>query len=328
MLNLIESSNYYKYKNLLSYFNIELLKKSIPELNLKEHYKYNKVIIDYFNYYNLNITNVKHHFGYIKANNLKIINHVFEPVASKGIIFLIHGYFDHSGYLSNLISFLTKQNFIVISIDLPGHGLSDGERYSIDDFTNYAYCLYEIINYYKSSYTIPFYIIGHSAGCSVIYEYINNYNYNFEKIIFAAPLIRSYAWHLSKAGYILSHKFFTKLPRATRNDTSNKEFIKFRKHLDPLKESCFPLKWVNALYNWNKKINNYNKLNNSLTIIQGENDKTVSWKYNIEFLMGKFSDIKINLIKDAGHQLLNENKDKLDEVLKTIQSSITKESER
>lgn len=82
------------------------------------------------------------------------------------------------------------------------------------------------------------------------------------------------------------------------------EFVKN----DPLQRTMIvPIKFLKALYRWDKRIRGYERVPYSVLIVQGTHDVIVDWKYNINFLERKIKKIKLKLIQNANHQLVNEN---------------------
>ena len=73
-----------------------------------------------------------------------------------------------------------------------------------------------------------------------------------------------------------------------------------------------PIKWLKALYTWNKKLIKYDKIDDkdiNMLIIQGSKDSVVDWKYNLSFLKNKIANVKTELIQKARHHLINETED-------------------
>ncbi|MCX7787732.1 MAG: alpha/beta hydrolase, partial [Spirochaetes bacterium] len=56
----------------------------------------------------------------------------------RGTVFLVHGYLDHSGSWSPVIKKILSERFVVVALDLPGHGVSGGIRGDIEDFSQYG----------------------------------------------------------------------------------------------------------------------------------------------------------------------------------------------
>ena len=79
------------------------------------------------------------------------------------------------------------------------------------------------------------------------------------------------------------------------------------------------MRWVKALHKWNKKIAELSPAKKMVKIIQGSKDATVDWKYNLDFIGKKFSEIDLSLIEDGRHELFNETED----IRNTVFSQIT-----
>ncbi|MDA9081928.1 alpha/beta hydrolase [Candidatus Pelagibacter sp.] len=110
---------------------------------------------------------------------------VFTSDAGQGIdkkketIVLLHG----SG-LSHIVwslteQYLSNQNYNVLSIDLPGHGNSDGKSLkSIEGISDWLEKVFNELNI--SNITI----IGHSQGCLEALEYCSKYSKRVKRLVF------------------------------------------------------------------------------------------------------------------------------------------------
>ena len=279
----------------------------IPPLDLDVPCFENGAFQSYFNFYNLNIPTAKHYFGSFKSNGYIIAANIFIPEKHKATIFLLHGYFDHTGILKDTIHFFVKKGYAVATYDMPGHGLSSGERASIADFRVYSSILDDFITLCRSRIPSPFHSIAHSTGCSAVIDLIlTAEDVPFDKVILIAPLVRSYGWYLSKTGIFLCSPFLKTIPRLFRTNSSNSHFLQFVKNKDPLQYKRVPLQWPKALFKWNESIQDYKVSSKKILIIQGKLDKIVAWKYNFKILKQKFPNLKIKMIKNGRHHLLNE----------------------
>jgi len=287
-------------------FDIEQIKNDMKELNLSVHPFVTPSIKKYFQFYDIDFNCNNHYFGTFKARDKVLATHIFLQENSRGTFFLLHGYNDHSGILKNLIHFCFKQNFSVAIYDLPGHGLSSGEKGAITDFSEYADIHKTFISIHKNSLPKPFHLIGHSTGCAIAFEYLNKtQDQDFEKIIFLAPLVHPTHWRKSKIGYSLIHPIVKSVPRVFRKNSSDLNFLEFIKN-DPLQNRRIPLKFLTALKKWDKRIKQYDKLQRIIYIIQGRKDSIIDWKYNIKFLKQKIERVDLKIIENARHQLVNE----------------------
>ncbi|MED5413144.1 MAG: alpha/beta fold hydrolase, partial [Pseudomonadota bacterium] len=81
-----------------------------------------------------------HRMGLLRSYNFDLVCQSFctSLDKQKGTVFIIHGYFDHTGLYGHLIKHCLQKGLTVISFDLPGHGLSSGDPASIDSFNQYS----------------------------------------------------------------------------------------------------------------------------------------------------------------------------------------------
>ena len=104
---------------------------------------------------------------------------------NKENIVLLHG----SG-LSHIVwslteQYLSNQNYNVLSIDLPGHGNSDGKSLkSIEEISDWLEKVFNELNIFKIT------IIGHSQGCLEALEYYSRYSKRIKSLIFVGGSYR------------------------------------------------------------------------------------------------------------------------------------------
>ena len=299
-------------------FNLAQVQKELRPLKLNTPYKPTKEIKRYFQFYHLDPPQVTHYFGTVVSENHTLVAHLFIPENPKGTLFLLHGYFDHSGTYSKLIHQALSNHYAVVSWDLPGHGLSSGERTDLGDFKLCAEQVVDLVQRTKNKLPAPFYLIAHSTGCSIAMEYMNNApSQQFEKIIFLAPLVHHQYWACSKVGYFLAKPFIHTLRRVDKKNSSDPDYLAFVKK-DPLHSSTLSLEFLDDLFRWEKQIQNAPIWPGSVLIIQGDADAVIDWKYNLKFLRKKIQHPEIHLIHGARHQLCNENAQLRDQVFKLI----------
>lgn len=301
--------------------NIEEVKSKLSPLDFNKS-SFTTIERDYFDYYNLNFPEVRHHFGYFNAAGYQIAAHVFIPEQAQGTFFALHGFLDHSAYLKTVIELLLDKGFAIACFDLPGHGLSSGERSAINNFTDYALILEQFIELCSLELPAPYNLVGHSTGCAASLEYLYRNKGEIEQAIFAAPLIRSALWHPSRVIHGLFCNFIDYLPRLFRVNTSNREILEFMKNSDPLQDRKASVRWVSSLYEWHDRVHSYPELDCKMLVIQGDQDSTVDWQYNIPFLQKKVKDIEVKIIKQARHHLFNEGEEYLKAVLGHIEKAV------
>jgi alpha-beta hydrolase superfamily lysophospholipase len=299
-------------------FDTALVKRSLQALSFSRSTHYPPAVTDYFKFYGLDHPSLPHYFGTFRSGPYTCAAHVFKQDNARGTVFLIHGYYDHTGILKNLISLFLDEKFCVAALDLPGHGLSSGEPASIDSFEEYSAAFRDFLAVASPYLPKPFSACGHSTGCAVILDYVFNGNaYPFQNIILMAPLIRSEYWYLSKAAYAITNPFFSMLPRWLRRESSDTAFLS-RFARDPLQIQRFPMRWGAAFYAWENWIDTVTPRHFPVTIIQGTDDNTVDWRYNVPFLEEKIPGCSVVLINRGRHQLMNESDPFLKQTLESI----------
>ncbi|USD20427.1 alpha/beta hydrolase [Microbulbifer variabilis] len=87
---------------------------------------------------------------------------------ARGTVVISHGLGEHSGRYVNLAAHLNRAGFSVYAPDHYGHGLSQGKRGHIEDFSLYSEDLYEFICLVKSGNPgTRLHLLGHSMGAVV-----------------------------------------------------------------------------------------------------------------------------------------------------------------
>ncbi|WP_157800959.1 alpha/beta fold hydrolase [Bacillus solitudinis] len=272
---------------------------------------------EYLSFYQFDVSKVTYHSGYIQGKNTSLYVQSFRPSIPKAICLVLHGYFDHAGALSRLINFLTRNGIHVISYDLEGHGLSGGVRATIADFSDYIEDFETIYQAFLADTSKSIYFIGHSTGAAIALSYLQENSASFGKICLVSPLLKSHMWFASKVALNIASPFTQQLKRTTKESTSNPIYNDFRR-IDPLQHDRTPLSWVKAMYNWFDKVGNKLGLDPSILVIQGNQDTTVDWQFNMKFLQEHYPNVQITLIDEGKHQLLNERKEICDRTFSII----------
>ncbi|WP_163836122.1 alpha/beta hydrolase [Spartinivicinus ruber] len=255
---------------------------------------------------------IKHCMGYFDSIHYRVACHYYWQPSSKGTAFVVHGYYDHVGLYGNLIKFLLDQGFNVISFDLPGHGLSSGNRACIADFADYVTALKQCINMATSTVPKPWFLLGQSTGGAVITDYLlsekfTTTNNPFSEVVLFAPLIRPKNWGFIELAHRVLGSWIRNVKRSYAPNSHDEAFLDFVKNKDPLQPSHSSVKWLGALKQWIKRIEQMPASSLSPIIIQGKDDQTVDWQYNIPVLQKLFSEPTIYYHSTARHHLVNES---------------------
>ncbi len=275
----------------------------------------------YFRYYGLQpeeqFANISHRFGYVDSCDYRIVGHLFQQPEAKGTWFVLHGYYDHSGLMTNIIHFFLEQGFDVLVFDLPGHGLSSGQPATIPDFSVYSLILEDLYNYCRSFITTPVHAFGQSTGGAIITDFLLEKSrlkqaLLFDQLVLSAPLIRPYLWALSRFQFYLVRPFLRQVPRKFTNNSRDEAFLK-KAHEDVLTARVLPTQWVASLDRWIRRIESSPiNINRTPLIIQGTQDTTVDANYNIAQLQKLYNNPNVLWLENARHHLPNELKETRD----------------
>lgn len=269
----------------------------------------------YFAHYGIDLENrlpdVQHRLGYINSTGYRIACHLYTRSDARGSVFLLHGYYDHTGLFAHIIQFFLQQGYNVLAYDLPGHGLSSGESATIADFDHYRLVLEDVLSSCQSLLPTPWLSYGQSTGCAIITDLLSHRARQtmpmpFERVILSAPLVRPWLWRWGRIQLYLLRPFLRQIRRNFTDNSRDKEFLK-RAHNDPLAPVVLPTQWVSAMDRWVRKIESSTwQIPLSPLILQGTEDTTVDGAYNIRVLERLYRDPETLWLQGARHHLPNE----------------------
>ena len=281
-------------------FNDAMLKTSTPI----------DLLTDYLQFYQLPLAtpNLKLTAGTTEDHQTVIMS--WEPTISLGTVIIVHGYMDHTGLYGHLIRHLLGRQLTVVCLDLKGHGLSSGAACSITDFSDYVTQVKSVITLCQAHFAGPLHGIGQSMGGSVLMKHCLNQSahnaYPFTSLTLLAPLLQPADWKKNRRLYYFSRWFVKSIKRVFRPSSRDIEFLAFLREQDPLQPTRVPLDWVGAMDQWISEFAQANKVDYPVHIIQGDNDKTLDWKYNLSQFRLTFNALQVTIIKRANHHLVNE----------------------
>ncbi|MDI3353708.1 alpha/beta hydrolase [Pseudomonas sp. UYIF39] len=252
---------------------------------------------------------VRSGLGRFAVDGYEVVSQVWWPERAKATLFLFHGFYDHTGLYRHVIEWALDQNFAVIACDLPGHGLSSGERASIKDFAEYQDTLQKLFAEAQSlDLPQPWHLFGQSTGGAIVIDHVLNQGASSPaqgQVILLSPLVRPRAWGWSKLSYYLLKPFVKAIARRFSENSNDPDFLPFLQ-ADPLQPLRLPTAWVGALARWIKRIEAAPYSMRRPLIVQGQADMTVDWEHNLEVLRGKFDRPQVLMLPEARHHLANE----------------------
>ena len=269
---------------------------------------YSAAVQAYFAHYGLGLDGLarEHLFGTFASGDFTLAGHLYRPAAYRATVVLLHGYLNHSGQFKNLIGHLLNHGMAVGVFDLPGHGHSSGQRAAIDSFDQYARATRDFMAVVRRRLEGPYYTVGFSLGGAIAMDLLRAGSSPFEKTVLAAPLVHWTLYEQSKETYKVYSRFTERIKRFHQRNTSNRDYLVFNRTQDYLHCRSISLKWVKALFDWNERIAAMAPCETPLRVIQGDKDRTVDWRYNLNLIREKFLNVQIDLIAGARHELFNE----------------------
>ncbi|RAR58625.1 alpha-beta hydrolase superfamily lysophospholipase [Onishia taeanensis] len=265
-----------------------------------EHYQLSPLLAD----------QVGLHVGFVEAGNFRLWAQVWSPAEPKGTAFVVHGYFDHLGLYRHLLALLLERGWRVVMWDLPGHGLSSGPRATIEDFDDYGLCLRALQDHLSNRGLAPqpWIGIGQSTGAAILATDAlrQGPNSQWAGLALLAPLVRPFGWSQSSWLHLLAGPFLRSLPRRFNPNSTDSDFTTFLKESDPLQPDRLPVSWINAMRRWMPRLLALPPSELPVLILQGEQDLTVDWQWNLEVLRGKFPRAIVHRHPEARHHLVNE----------------------
>ncbi len=252
-------------------------------------------------------SSAKYSLGFLNTPSARVAAHTWFPKDPVGTVFVAHGLFDHVGLYLDLVDVLVGNEFAVVAIDFPGHGLSDGEKAVISDFSEYATVIEESLAILEKDLPGPVYAIGQSTGGAAILNYVlDRRGQVFSKLALLAPLIRPRGWVWVSFLHLLLHRFLRFVPRRFTLNSNRKDFNHFLDNNDPLQSRHISVEWIGAMKKWVNGFKNYDESNIPIVIYQGDSDMTVLWENNLPCIQAKFKNCQTHMINGAMHHLVNE----------------------
>lgn len=251
------------------------------------------------------IPGVSHHCGTVQSGSFTLATHFWQCENAKATLLLIHGYFDHTGLFGKLIGWALDAGCNVLMFDLPGHGLSTGKPAVIEDFGHYSEAIDDVLRTVDLP-DLPLWAMGQSTGCAALTDYARHFDWPFAATVLLAPLVRPASWTLVQAAYFLTGRWVDSVPRTFTDNSTDREFLDFIRQ-DPLQCRHTSVVWVGALRKWLRALPLGDLGVGSVQVVQGDNDRTVDWKYNLKAIVQLFPGSPVLKLVGAGHQLANES---------------------
>ncbi|MEP4486349.1 MAG: alpha/beta hydrolase [Halioglobus sp.] len=243
--------------------------------------------------------------GWVSSGEFDLATYRWLQPGATDTLLLVHGYLDHVGLFAHLIHFGLERGYNVLAFDLPGHGLSSGQRAGIDDFSSYSAAIADVLTA-SSLDQQPLRVIAQSTGGAALVDLASRGPWPFEQTVLLAPLVRPADWWKVRLMHTLAHRFIDDVPRQFAKNSTDLNFLEFIQR-DPMQSTRIQVSWVGALKRWLSGLQFRDLGVGPALVIQGQEDTTVDWRYNMRRIEELFPGSAIEYIPDAGHHLANES---------------------
>ena len=269
------------------------------------------------------LPHVGYKVGRVDSGSYSLAVHSWVQPGATNNLFLVHGYFDHTGLFGKLAEWALLRGCNVLSVDLPGHGLSTGEPAVIDDFGDYSRAIADVLAVANLP-TLPLWTMAQSTGGAALVDYAAKYDWPFSATVLLAPLVRPAQWFAIKAAHILLSKLVDYVPRTFGPNSADRDFLEFVK-VDPLQSHRVSLRWLGALRRWLAALRPVDLGVGSALVIQGESDLTVDWRYNVGVISRLFPASRVVYLPGAGHHLAGESNEYRNRYLVEVATWLTEQ---
>jgi len=243
--------------------------------------------------------------GHVPSGPYRLAVHQWRQPRAVANLLVVHGYYDHVGLFGKLLQWGLEQRCNVVSFDLPGHGLSSGEPAVIDDFADYGAAIAAVLGRVRQP-QLPLWTMAQSTGGAALVELARAYDWPFAATVLLAPLVRPAGWHGVRLAHSLLSPFIDSVPRKFAHNSADEQFLDFVQS-EPLQCRRVPLRWISALRRWLRALPRSDLGVGPALVLQGDNDHTVDWRYNLPVIQALFPDSEVEYLPGAGHQLANES---------------------
>lgn len=264
----------------------------------------------------------------------------------KGIALLIHGYRAHAGHFAPFAELVADSGWDCYILDLPGHGLSEGERFGIRDFDDYGRATLAAIGAIRDREGSeadgasrpadlrgpPLILIGHSTGCSAIIEAFRlsaarGVPAPADGVVFAAPLVDMPNKRIRGALNAVAGERLLELPGFAASPAligpgvaCNPAYREFIARGDPLSDSVYHTSWLNSYLDWYDELAQKRPLisEGPALVVQGTGDTVVNWRGSQELLDRMFPARDTRFYESYSHTILNASPERLSRVFDDI----------
>ena len=264
-------------------------------------------------------------FNLTTADHLKLHGQGWEAEAgSKAVICLVHGIGEHSDRYEHVAKALNRTGYAVISMDLRGHGNSDGKRGHTPNYESLMDDISLLLETAHERYPeLPVFFYGHSLGGNLVLYYALSRNPTLAGIISSSPALRLSnnppAWKTAILHLMYALRINCCVPRGMDDKTLSHDLNVIRKKRnDPLFHGLItPQLAIEMLRGGLWCLEHAAELPCPLLLMHGEADQITSAEASREFAASAGDLCTLKTWEGFYHELHNERENAI--VLETIQ---------
>ena len=248
---------------------------------------------------------------FTSKGDVRIFYRAWQPAGEpRAVVVICHGVNSHGGQYLWAADRLVESGYAVFALDLRGRGLSEGERFYVEDIADYVADVAGTIAIAKAGYPgLKLFLLGHSAGGVTSASYVLDHQAEIDGFI-----CESFAFQVPAPGFALAaikglshiapHLGVLKL---RNEDFSRDPEVVAALNADPLIENeTQPAATVAALVRADERLReDFPTITLPLLILHGTADKaTVCKGSEFFFETAGSSDKTLKLYEDHYHDLL------------------------
>ena len=246
------------------------------------------------------------------TDGLKIHVRMWQPASPRAVVVICHGVNSHGGQYLWAGEQFANVGFATYALDLRGRGLSDGERFYVENIADYVSDVASTLALARShNSALPVFLLGHSAGGVVSATYVLEHQAEL-----AGFICESFAFQVPAPGFALATiKGLSHLaPRLPVLKLKNEDFSRDQAAVnalnnDPLTANeAQPAMTVAALVRADERLRReFPLVKLPVLIMHGTDDKaTVCHGSEFFYETAGSEDKTLKLYKDHYHDLLND----------------------
>lgn len=247
------------------------------------------------------------------ADGLHIFYRAWQPEAPKRAIVVInHGVNSHGGQHAWSAQQFVRAGFAAYAIDMRGRGRSEGKRFAVDDISDYASDLHQLIGIAQAdSPGLPVFLLGHSAGGVVACTYALDHQDELAGLICESFAFQVPAPAIALAIVKLASRVIPGLPvlKLSMEDFSRDPAAVRSLNADPLtKGEVQPANTVAALVRAGERLKaGFSRITLPVLILHGTADRATKFQGSQFFFdTAGSADKTLKLYEGHYHDLLND----------------------